>query len=116
VSFTPRPKGRRSNIQVIVDIMTASIQERKKTRLVYAANLNFRIITKYLDYLIKQGLLQYDAEEQVYRTTQRGRDFLDANKKINEFLVTAQPELFEAWQVPRRQKLSQPLPLVATNP
>jgi predicted transcriptional regulator len=49
---------RRSRFDIIVDILTTSIEGVNKTKIVYDANLNFKVAKEYLDFLIEAGLLE----------------------------------------------------------
>lgn len=44
----------------------------------YQAFLSFNQLSKeYLPLLLKNGLLEYNAKDKKYRTTKKGREFLD---------------------------------------
>ena len=45
----------------------------KKTQIVYQANLNFKIVKRYLERLIGQEYLVHDG---LFQTTPRGKEFL----------------------------------------
>ena len=49
----------------------------KKTQIVYQANLDFKIVKKYLSRLIEKGLLDPANDRRYYTTTSRGVDFID---------------------------------------
>lgn len=67
--------SRRNDLDICADILKTAKTGAKKTRIVYNANLNFKIIEKYLRKLIENGLLQ-QAEDQNFLTTQKGVQFL----------------------------------------
>jgi len=73
--------SRRNDLDICADILKTARTGAKKTRLVYKANLNFKIIEKYLRKLIDNGLLQR-AEDRNFLTTQRGVQFLQRYKDL----------------------------------
>lgn len=48
----------RGRIDIVTDILDACKEQQNKTRIVYKTNLNFNLTGKYLDLLIKNGLLE----------------------------------------------------------
>jgi len=68
----------RSRLEIIRDILTIAVEEggTKKTRIMYGANLSYRLVTQYLDIVIKAGLLKYDGKS-TYTITCRGKEFLE---------------------------------------
>jgi predicted transcriptional regulator len=49
--------GRRSNIEVIADMLRAGENGAGKTEIMYTANMSYSQIQKYLNYLVKQGFV-----------------------------------------------------------
>ena len=52
------------------DILKVAESGARKTRLVYQANLNFRIVKKYLELLMEKGFIEL--KDGHYLTTDRG--------------------------------------------
>lgn len=77
---------RRSDLDICADILVAAKRGAKKTHIVYRANLNFKLVTKYLRRLIENGLLRPSTEKNVYTTTDEGIDFLEQYRKLNTSL------------------------------
>ena len=76
---------RRSTEKIIEEILSLAIEGVGKTVITYQANLNFTKSTKYIDTLIRQGLLKkVDGSEQ-YETTKKGLEYLELRKKLNLF-------------------------------
>ena len=69
---------RRNNLDIEADILDGCYQGSVKTWIVYGANLNFSIVTKYLDGLISRGLLEQDGK--LFFTTEKGKEYV---KTIN---------------------------------
>jgi len=74
---------RRSDLDICADILVAARSGAKKTHIVYRANLNFKLVRKYLRRLIENGLLHPSPEKNVYTTTDEGMDFLEQYRKLN---------------------------------
>jgi len=54
-----------------------------KTSIVYRANLNFNIVNKYLNMLLKEDLVSVaNGSTMRYKTTERGLKFLDMYKNM----------------------------------
>jgi len=68
---------RRNDLDICADILKVAQTGAKKTQIVYQANLNFKIVKKYLSRLIATGLLLPANERRYYTTTRRGVDFID---------------------------------------
>jgi len=70
---------RRGVVDILVDMLEVASKETGKTDIVYRTNLNFRVVRKYLDFLLQKGLIQVDGAPQTrksYRTTEKGRQFI----------------------------------------
>lgn len=93
------PRKRRGKVQIVYQILSLCKDVgASKTRIVYALNLNFAIATNFLDLLIKNGLLEARHEKAaLYKTTQKGIEFLEHIKAIQERF----PELCDqsGWQI-----------------
>jgi len=68
-----RPNGRRESMEICDDILRVAAEPARKTSIVYQANLNFEIISDYLETLIGRGLLRHQGDH--YQTTEAGREF-----------------------------------------
>ncbi len=75
---------RRNYLDIYVDILKVAMTGAKKTHIVYQVNLNFKIVRKYLDRLIDNGMLSPAGNSRLYTTTDRGVAFLDI---YNEFVA-----------------------------
>jgi len=73
---------RRNDLDICADILKVAQTGAKKTQIVYQANLNFKIVKKYLERLISNGLLDAQQESRFYLTTARGYDFLEQYKDL----------------------------------
>lgn len=64
----------RDKIAILRDICEVAGNRCNKTRIVYGANLNFKIVKGYLDALVSNGLVVEDRGE--YLTTAKGFNYV----------------------------------------
>ena len=77
---------RRSNVDIIADILRVAKRGARKTRIVYGANLNFKLLNEYLEKLEKAGLITNTSEEgTIFKTTEKGRKYLEHYEGFREF-------------------------------
>ena len=83
------------------DILALATAGIKKTHIMYRANLSYEQVHLYLGELIEKRLVLQDVSQDgiVYRTTERGREFLQYYQRIAEFLK--EPEILSAPYVSR---------------
>lgn len=76
---------RRTRIEIMLDILSASYEGANKTKIVYRAFLNFKQAEEYLGLLLKENLLMERnmGNKKVYQTTDKGVEMLE---KYNEFI------------------------------
>ena len=79
-------KERRGRLEIIADVLLVAKEGAKKTAIVYKANLNFNRAGKYLLYLEEKGHIEHTNEG--YKTTERGKEFLQDYQKMKEQLIT----------------------------
>jgi predicted transcriptional regulator len=72
---------RRNNLDIYADILKVAKDGARKTKIVYKANLNFKIFKKHMNTLMKKGLL--DTSDHYYFTTKQGINFLEYYQKFN---------------------------------
>lgn len=66
---------KRNNLDICADILKVSRGGARKTHLVYKANLNFKIVKRYLDHLVDNELLESD--EGIFYLTEKGSRFIE---------------------------------------
>lgn len=79
--------NRRSNIEVIADILR--LGQAGKTEIMYSANMSYRQLQKYLDFLLQRGFI--DRVEMAnpavtYRVTEKGLRLLKTIDRILKML------------------------------
>ena len=82
---------RRSKLEMYIDILTVLAQKGplKLTHVMYKSNVNCRVLKEYLDFLMKQGLVEERTlrkERVVYAFTQRGITVLKYFKELRQVL------------------------------
>jgi predicted transcriptional regulator len=82
---------RRSKLEMYVDILKvlASRGPLKLTHVMYKANVNCSVLKEYLDFLMKQGLIEernVGKSRVVYAVTQRGITVLKYFKELKQVL------------------------------
>ncbi len=70
----------RGKLDIIVDILEVAKIGVNKTRIVYGANLNFKLADKYLALLMKLGFME--KVEDKYRTTDKGKMILEKAREV----------------------------------
>ena len=81
----------RSKLEMYVDIITVLAHRGplKLTHVMYKANVNCSVLKEYLEFLIKQGLVEERAvgkQRVVYAVTQRGITVLKYFKELKQVL------------------------------
>jgi predicted transcriptional regulator len=78
---------KRCKEEIIESILEICKEPSGKTKIVYKANLNFDNTTRYIDQLIDAGHLEASGPTQtVYKTTQKGLEFLEVLKASNAMI------------------------------
>ncbi len=79
-------KKYRSKLGIIYDILKIIDDEKeiKITKLLSKANLSYSRLQGYIDYLEKNGLIK--KENEVYKITEKGLNFLREYKKFENFV------------------------------
>jgi len=90
--------GRRSSMEIIVNILEEARNGINKTRLVYRTNLNFIVVHKYIDFLTSKGLIQVEQRPNtVYVTTDKGQQLLAEFSKMATIMGVEQIMEYETF-------------------
>src|SRR5919197_1076214 len=83
-----RKSNSRGKIQIMGDVLVLATSGIKKTHIMYRANLSYEQVHLYLGELIAKRLIAQDVSPDgvVYRTTEKGREFLQYYTRLTEFL------------------------------
>ena len=83
-------RGKRSDIDIIADILIEAKEDTLKTRIMYKCNLSHRQLVTYLNLLLKIGLLDSHFENRSnkisFRITSKGLKFLSAYSKLKALM------------------------------
>jgi predicted transcriptional regulator len=81
-------KHRRSETDIVAEILRATLKEPGITKVMYSTNLNHVTAEDYLDQLQKKGLIEIIAQlpRKRYRTTLRGKQVLDHLEEVSQLL------------------------------
>ncbi len=80
---------RRSNIEIIADMLRVGENGAGKTEIMYSANMSYIQLQKYLDYLVNQGFINkvnLDNTLVAYQITDTGMKLLKAIDALMEML------------------------------
>jgi predicted transcriptional regulator len=82
--------GRRSELQIIMDILFEALEASSKTKILHRANLNMESFAKYFQMLEDGGLIERLRDPQKkhpkFRTTENGRTALQRSKELQEMI------------------------------
>jgi len=85
-------RGHRDSIDIVADILRASLGGAKKTQLMYHCNLSFRQLESYLNLLLEKDLLRRRIVESrssiVFEITEKGQEFLRSYKILKSLIST----------------------------
>ena len=70
----------RNRLDIIADILQVASQNAKKTQIMYQANLSYKVLKRYLRDMTAASLISFQAADQLYVLTHKGREFLEAYK------------------------------------
>jgi predicted transcriptional regulator len=92
--ITSERKNNRGKIQIMGDVLALATSGIRKTHIMYKANLSYEQVHLYLGELIGKRLIEQDVSPDgvVYRTTEKGRDFLLNYTRLVELLEEARQE------------------------
>ena len=81
---------RRDKLFIIAEIIDIARDGSLKTQIMYRANLSFTQLNDYLKFMLRISLLETISEndKSIYRATEKGLDFLQRYREINELLKT----------------------------
>lgn len=81
---------RRGAVDILMDILVVASKEASKTDIVYKTNLNFSVVKKYLDFLLRKGLIEANGvrrDRKSYQTTDKGRLFIKLYREAVELIL-----------------------------
>ncbi|MEM2780167.1 MAG: winged helix-turn-helix domain-containing protein [Candidatus Bathyarchaeia archaeon] len=82
-------RRRRSEVQILMDILSLCLKDVKVTQIMYRANLSYSTMRKYLDAALKRGLIikvKNDDGGISYHITEKGKILLETLKEVRHAL------------------------------
>ncbi len=70
----------RNRLQIIADILSIANDRARKTRIMYQANLSYRLLCRYLDEVVGAGLVRTEGDD-CYVLADKGKEFLDRHER-----------------------------------
>jgi predicted transcriptional regulator len=86
---------RRSNIEIISEMLRIGASGAGKTEIMYSANMSYRQIQKYLKFMIAQGLIdkvEVGNPSVAYQVTEKGHGLRQSIETVLEVLNFKEPE------------------------
>jgi len=81
-------REKRSEMAIIRDMLTSAREGARKTHIMYSCNLSYLLLQKYLDKLMKAGLLEISRDTGLYQCTEKGGQFLKEYYELEKSLRT----------------------------
>jgi predicted transcriptional regulator len=88
-SWDQDPPKRRDKLYIIAEILEIAKDGALKTQIMYRANLSFTQLNDYLGFMLQINLLAKTKRsgKDIYKSTERGLDFLQRYREIAELLT-----------------------------
>jgi len=90
ITLSGNQRKHRNKLEIAKDMLAIATVKVRKTRIMYQANLSYRLLEKYLNSLLEGGLMECD-DDSFYSITSRGREFvqiyegyLERRRRISE--------------------------------
>jgi predicted transcriptional regulator len=87
----------RDRLEIIADILNAAAGGAKKTKIMYCANLSYKLLEKYLEEAIRIGFMRFNND--CYEVTERGQALLEKydqfSNKYSRIKIMIQGMMFE---------------------
>lgn len=83
----------RNRFAIIADILEAVSKNAKKTQIMYKANLSYKVLQKYLMEITNATLIYYSPEENCYKLTVRGQEFIQVYKQYCRYSKNVEKRL-----------------------
>lgn len=92
---------RRDRHDIVAEILNHAISEKTKAHITYRAKLGYNQLSEYLPLLVEKGFLQNMTVEhgkqttRMYKTTQKGMEFLNRLESANKLWESREPLLMK---------------------
>ena len=78
--------GNRSRTEIVGSILDAANGGATRTKIMYKAFLIYSQLKEYLSFLIENNLIEYLDGTRIFKTTEKGLNYLKMNNEIGELL------------------------------
>ncbi|HJT09547.1 MAG TPA: winged helix-turn-helix domain-containing protein [Candidatus Nitrosotalea sp.] len=76
----------RSRTEIVAMILQAARTGATKTKIMYKAYLSYTQVKEYIKFLQDNSLIKYEEGTQLFRVTEKGRNFLQAYDEISDLV------------------------------
>lgn len=88
----------RSRMDLISQILEAANGgDVTKAKIMYEAFLNYNQLNEYLMFLTQNSSLSYDFDTRTFKTTEKGRKFLDAYNQMDDMIKAVPQQREKVW-------------------
>jgi len=86
----------------VADVLDVADGGALKTHIMYGANLSFRQLENYLEFMTSRSLLEKitRTEKETYETTDKGKDFLQQYHEIKALLTAEDDDYADGLKAP----------------
>lgn len=85
--------GYRNRFDIIADMLSVANGRAKKTKIMYQANLSYKLLKKYLIEAKRSNLVTYERKGRCYALTPKGEEFLKKYKQYSKHAVYVEKHL-----------------------
>jgi predicted transcriptional regulator len=93
----PNKFKNRNRMEIVANLLSIAKSGALKTHLMYRANLSYLMVTEYLDFLSRSGLIRetLDSEgtSRLYQTTEKGLKYLDVYESLQAIIGLDVPKV-----------------------
>jgi len=82
----------RDRLQIVADILSIVIEGARKTRIMYQANLSYKLLCRYLSEVLDARLVVYN-DEDFYVLTSKGKEFLSRYEEYSKLCGNLEEQL-----------------------
>jgi predicted transcriptional regulator len=83
-----KPLSNRTRVEILASILKVASTRTLKTHIMYKANLSYRQLERYIDFLETNGMLarSFDDNTLMFQITEKGIEFLKDYARISTYL------------------------------
>ncbi len=78
----------RTNNEIVASILKSAIKGATSLKITYGYYINHTKLRKHLKVLMENNLIEYDPQARIFRTSDKGIDFLKVHREFEEALTT----------------------------